>query len=63
MKTTTSKYASYIYVKEGEKVSKTKELSDNVYLDYNENDELVGIEIFSHLELTEYDNKVDYEKK
>ena len=54
MKATTSKYASYIYVKDGEKVAKTKELSNNVYLDYNENNELVGIEILSHLELTEY---------
>lgn len=53
MKATTSKYASYIYIKDNEKVSKTRELSNGIFLDYNENDELVGIEILSHLELIE----------
>ena len=56
MKATTSKYASYIYIKADEKVSKTEELSNGIYLDYNENNELVGIEILSHLELTEYND-------
>lgn len=51
MKATTSKYASYIYVKEGEKVSGTKSLTNGIYLDYNEEGELVGIEILSPLEV------------
>jgi len=56
MKATTSKHASYIYVKDNKKVLKTKELSDDIYLDYDKDGELVGIEILSHLELTEHDD-------
>ena len=56
MKATTSKYASYIYVKDNQKVTNTKELTDDIYLDYNEDGELVGIEILHKLEITEYDD-------
>lgn len=56
MKATTSKYTSYIYVKDKQKVAKTKELTNDIYLDYNEDGELVGIEILHKLEVTEYDD-------
>ena len=44
MKTTISKYASYICVKEWDesfKPLKTKELANGIYLDYNKDGELV----------------------
>lgn len=53
MKYTSDKYASYIYVKpwsDDFKPLKTKELADGIYLDYNKDGELVGIEILSPLE-------------
>lgn len=52
MKTTISKHASYIYVKEWDdsfRPLKTKELAKGIYLDYNKDGELVGIEILSEL--------------
>lgn len=57
MKTTISKYASYIYVKEWDdsfRPLKTKELANGIYLDYNKDGELVGIEILSELVLEYY---------
>jgi uncharacterized protein YuzE len=59
MKVTTSKYASYIYIKEHDenfKVAKTKELANGVYLDYDDKGELLGIEILSHIDLEEYND-------
>jgi uncharacterized protein YuzE len=52
MKTTISKHASYIYVKEWDdsfRPLKTKTLTNGIYLDYNKDDELVGIEILHEL--------------
>jgi len=52
VKTTISKYASYINVKEWDdsfRPLKTKELANGIYLDYNKDGELVGIEILSEL--------------
>jgi uncharacterized protein YuzE len=52
MKTTIGEHASYIYVKEWDDSFKpltTKELASNVYLDYNKDGELVGIEILEEL--------------
>lgn len=52
MKTTIGKYASYIYVKEWDDSFKpltTKPLANGIYLDYNKNGELVGIEILDRL--------------
>ncbi len=63
MKTTIGNYASYIYVKEWDdsfRPLKTKELANGIYLDYNKDGELVGIEILSEL-VPEYYS--DYEKK
>ena len=63
MKVTIGNYASYIYVKEWDesfKPLKTKELANGVYLDYNKDGELVGIEILSELVLEYYS---DYKKK
>jgi uncharacterized protein YuzE len=56
MKTTISRYASYIYVKEWDDSFKpltTKPLDNGIYLDYNKDGELIGIEIIGRLE-TEY---------
>jgi len=63
MKVTIGNYASYIYVKEWDdsfKPLKTKELANGIYLDYNKDGELVGIEILSEL-VPEYYS--DYKKK
>lgn len=52
MKTTISKYASYIYVKEWDdsfRPLKTRILANGIYLDYTKDDELVGIEILHEL--------------
>jgi uncharacterized protein YuzE len=62
MKTTISKHASYIYVKEWDdsfRPLKTKTLTNGIYLDYNKDDELVGIEILHQLtpEYTEVDSE------
>lgn len=63
MKVTIGKYASYICVKpwdESFKPLKTKDLANGIYLDYNKDGELIGIEILAEL-VPEYYN--DYEKK
>jgi len=63
MKVTIGNYASYIYVKEWDdsfKPLKTKELANGIYLDYNKDGELVGIEILAEL-VPEYYS--DYKKK
>jgi uncharacterized protein YuzE len=63
MKVTIGNYASYIEVKPWDdsfKPLKTKELTNGIYLDYNKNGELVGIEILSELKPEYYD---DYRKK
>jgi uncharacterized protein YuzE len=63
MKVTIGNYASYIYVKEWDdsfKPLKTKELANGIYLDYNKDGELVGIEILSEL-VPEYYS--DYKKR
>jgi uncharacterized protein YuzE len=63
MKVTIGNYASYIYVKEWNdsfKPLKTKELANGIYLDYNKDGELVGIEVLSEL-VPEYYS--DYKKK
>jgi uncharacterized protein YuzE len=63
MKVTIGNYASYIEVKEWDdsfKPLKTKELANGIYLDYNKDGELVGIEILSELKPEYYS---DYKKK
>jgi uncharacterized protein YuzE len=63
MKVTIGNYASYIYVKEWDesfKPLKTKDLANGIYLDYNKDGELVGIEILDNLEVEYYS---DYEKR
>jgi uncharacterized protein YuzE len=63
VKVTIGNYASYIYVKEWDdsfKPLKTKELANGIYLDYNKDGELVGIEILAEL-VPEYYS--DYKKK
>jgi uncharacterized protein YuzE len=63
MKVTIGNYASYIEVKPWDdsfKPLKTKELANGIYLDYNKDGELVGIEILSELKPEYYD---DYRKK
>ena len=52
MKVTIGNYASYIEVKPWDdsfKPLKTKELANGIYLDYNKDGELVGIEILAEL--------------
>ena len=52
MKTTIGKHASYIYVKEWDDSFRpliTKTIANGIYLDYNKDDELVGIEILHEL--------------
>lgn len=61
MKTTIGKYASYIYVKEWDELFKpltTKTLANGIYLDYDKNGELVGIEILDKL-IPEYNEEVE----
>jgi uncharacterized protein YuzE len=63
MKITIGNWASYIDVKEWDdsfKPLKTKELANGIYLDYNKDGELVGIEILAEL-VPEYYS--DYKKK
>ncbi len=63
MKITIGNWASYIDVKEWDdsfKPLKTKDLANGIYLDYNKDGELIGIEILGDLELEYYS---DYEKK
>ena len=63
MKITIGQYASYIDVKEWDDSFKpltTKELANGIYLDYNKDGELVGIEIVAGLEVEYYD---DYRKR
>ena len=63
MKVTIGNWASYIDVKEWDdsfKPLKTKELANGIYLDYNKDGELVGIEILAELVPEYYD---DYKKK
>lgn len=63
MKITIGEYASYIDVKEWDDSFQpltTKELVNGIYLDYNKDGELVGIEIVDELELEYYD---DYRKR
>jgi uncharacterized protein YuzE len=63
MKVTIGNYASYIYVKEWDdsfKPLKTKTLANGIYLDYNKDGELVGIEILDEL-VPEYYS--DYKKR
>lgn len=56
MKTKIGNYASYIHVKEGQKSAKTVELNDNIYIDYNEKGEVIGIEILSELKPEYYED-------
>ena len=56
MKTKIGNYASYIQVKEGQKSAKTVELGDNIYVDYNEEGEIIGIEILSELKPEYYED-------
>ena len=54
MKTTVGKYASYIYVEEWSDEFKpltTRQLSDDVILDYSKDGKLIGIELLSPLVL------------
>lgn len=63
MKITIGEYASYIDVKEWDDSFQpltTKELTNQIYLDYNKDGELIGIEIIADLELEYYD---DYRKR
>ena len=63
MKVTIGNWASYIDVKEWDDSFQpltTKELANNVYLDYNKDGELIGIEILGDLEVEYYS---DYEKR
>jgi len=63
MKVSIGNYVSYIAVKEWEdsfRPVKTKELTDGIYLDYNKDGELIGIEIISELKPEYYS---DYKKK
>lgn len=63
MKVTIGNYASYIYVKEWDesfKPFKTRDLANGIYLDYNKDGELVGIEIIDELVPEYYE---DYKKK
>ena len=63
MKVTIGNYASYIEVKPWDdsfKPLKTKDLANGIYLDYNKDGELVGIEILGDLELEYYS---DYKKR
>ncbi len=63
MKVTIGNYASYIYVKEWDesfKPLKTRDLANGIYLDYNKDGELVGIEIIDELVPEYYE---DYKKK
>jgi uncharacterized protein YuzE len=63
MKVTVGNWASYIDVKEWDDSFQpltTKELANNVYLDYNKDGELIGIEILSELKPEYYS---DYKKK
>lgn len=63
MKVTIGNYASYIHVKPWDdsfKPLKTKDLANGIYLDYNKDGELVGIEILSELKPEYYS---DYKKK
>ena len=59
MKVKIGNYASYIEVKEWNDSFKpivTKELVNGIYLDYNNNGELVGIEILAELKPEYYDD-------
>ena len=63
MKVTIGNYASYIEIEPWDdsfKPLKTKEFANGIYLDYNKDGELVGIEILSEL-VPEYYS--DYKKK
>ena len=63
MKLTIGNWASYLDVKEWDDSFKpltTKELANNVNLDYSKDGELIGIEILGDLELEYYS---DYKKK
>jgi hypothetical protein len=63
MKTTIGNHASYIYVKEWDDSFiplKTVTLANGIYLDYNKDGELVGVEILAEL-VPEYYS--DYKKK
>lgn len=63
MKITIGEYASYIDVKEWDDSFKpltTKELTNRIYLDYNKDGELIGIEILADIEVEYYD---DYRKR
>jgi len=63
MKINIGEYASYIDVKEWDDSFKpltTKELANGIYLDYNKDGELVGIEIVDELDVEYYD---DYRKR
>ena len=60
MRTKIGNYASYIHVKEGQKSAKTVDLNDNIFVDYNEKGEIIGIEILSELKPEYYE---DYNEK
>ena len=63
MKISIGNYASYIYVKPWDDSFRpltTKSLANGIYLDYNKDGELVGIEILDEL-VPEYYN--DYKRK
>ena len=63
MKITIGNWASYIDVEEWDDSFQpltTKQVANDVYLDYNKDGKLIGIEILGDLELEYYS---DYEKK
>lgn len=62
MKLEIGNYASYIWVKEWDESFKpltTKSLANGIYLDYNKDGELVGIEILSELKPEYYEDYKD----
>ena len=59
MKIKIGNYASYIHVKEGQKSAKTVDLNDNIFVDYNEKGEVIGIEILSELKPEYYEDYND----
>ena len=51
-------YASYIYLTDDfKKPLRTKDVGNGVYLDYDANDVLVGIEILQKIKLEDSDDK------
>jgi uncharacterized protein YuzE len=63
MKATIGNYASYIEVKPWDDSFKpltTKQIENGIYLDYNKDGELVGVEILAELKPEYYD---DYKER